>query len=124
MRILLLEPDEYYHAKFSETLGPLGELTIATKTADVKKLLRESEADALIMELLLPDSAGYEFLQEIDDLRVARKLPVIIFSRVDHLEDMSQSLNQGVAGYFVKGRDMISDIKKLLLTLEPREGSL
>lgn len=117
MKILLLEPDEYYHTKFSEALGSLGELRISTQAAEAKNLVEREAPDALIMDLLLPDYPGYQFLAELEEQRQQHRLPVIIFSRVDHLEDVTASLNQGIAGYFVKGQDTIQDIKKLLLTL-------
>ena len=92
MRILIIEPDEYYHLQFTQTLAELG-------------------------ELLLPDGSGYEFLEEARQISGNKQLPIIIFSKVAHLEDIQESLNYGITGYFVKGQDSVNDVKKLLLTI-------
>lgn len=117
MKILLIDPDEYYHTHFAEALGPGDELVIAKQASGARILLEESRPEALVMELLLPDSAGYELLEQIKDYRHSRNLPVIIFSQVDNLEDIQESLNYGINGYFVKGKDSIQDVKNLLLRL-------
>ncbi len=75
--------------------------------------------DVLVMELLLPDHSGYEFLREIRSQYLLSELPVIIFSKIQNFEDIQQSLNLGVSGYFVKGQDPFRDVQKLLLSLKP-----
>lgn len=117
MRILLVEPDEYYHAHFSEAVAPFGDLMIGRTAAEARTILRDFSPDALVMDLLLPDQSGYEFLQEIQELRERRTMPVIIFSRLTDLEDIQESLGYGVTGYFVKGQDSIQDVRNLLLNL-------
>ena len=117
MKILLIEPDEYYHSHFSETLGPLGEVVIRQKGQGIGEFLQDSPPDAVVMELLLPDRSGYEVLAEIRALSPGRFLPIIIFSEVQGLEDIQSALNLGISVYLVKGRDSVHDVKKLLLSL-------
>jgi two-component system cell cycle response regulator len=117
MKILLLEPDAYYHARFLESLGAVAELLIEPDALRWESLLRDSQPDILIMDLLLPDQSGYELLDKIRKSRESKPLPIIIFSQVAHLDDVKASLGLGIAGYFVKGQDSIADIKKLILSL-------
>lgn len=107
-KILILDPDEYYHHEFRRELEDLAEVVVAREAAAARALL--PDMDLCVMELLLADAPGYEILK---DLRAV--LPVVIFSRVDHPEDIAEALGFGVTGYFVKGRDTVSDVKKLLL---------
>lgn len=118
MKILLIEPDEYYHATFADSLGSLGELLISRDAAAAESLLATTVPDAVVMELLLPDLSGYEFLDKIRNLRASRPFPVIIFTKAEKLEDLEASLGYGITGYFVKGRDNLHDIKQLLLTMK------
>lgn len=109
MKILLVDPDEYYHQEFREILADFAELVVAREARAARALLHEAP-DLCVMELLLSDEPGYEILKELRGL-----LPVVIFSRLDHPEDIEAALALGVTGYFVKGRDSVSDVKQLLL---------
>lgn len=119
MRILLVEPDEYYHSQLAEGLGDLGELIFASHPRQGRLEIEKSAPDAIITELLLPSSSGYQFLEELHKSLPAHKLPVIIFSAVNHLEDIKHCLNYGITGYFVKGQNTVNDIRRLLLNLNP-----
>lgn len=110
MKILLLDPDEYYHQEFRREFSDIAEVVVAREAAAARGLM--SGADLCVMELLLADAPGYELLK---DLRGT--MPVVVFSRIDHPEDIQEALGYGVTGYFVKGQDTISDVKKLLLTI-------
>lgn len=124
MKILLIEPDEYYHAHFNETIGPLGELAIRSTGGEGKAAFDTASPDVVIMELLLPDISGFELLQELQEIRDQQLLQIIIFSKLKNLDDVQASLNFGISGYFVKGQDTISDIKKLVLTLKGGESNI
>lgn len=117
MKILLIEPDEYYHQLFQNLLGEEGNLLTCRSATEAQSALAEALPDAVIMELLLPEGTGYELLRYLQEFREEHGFPVIIFTRVDHWEDIERSLNFGVTGYFVKGQDSIYDIKNLLFTL-------
>ncbi len=121
MRILLVEPDEYYHSQLAEGLGDLGELIFASHPRQGRLEIEKSPPDVIITELLLPGgSSGYQFLSQLHRSSLpAHKLSVIIFSAVDHLEDIKHCLNYGITGYFVKGLDTVNDIRRLLLNLNP-----
>lgn len=115
MKILLIEPDEYYHSHFKTHFADLGEVVVCKSGSEGRGLLRSAKPDALVMELLLEDLSGYEILDELIASQGRGQIPVIIYSKIANVEDMEQTLNRGVNGYFVKGRDSFSDVKKLLL---------
>ena len=119
MRVLVVEPDEYYHAQYRAIFEPFCELRIVSQgTAALEELIREPP-DALIMELLLPDLTGYDLLQEVVPLWHETSFPIIIVSQVDHFEDIKESLNIGIAGYFIKGKHNLQEIKQLVLSFNP-----
>lgn len=117
MKILIIEPDEYYHHQFREGFSDLGEVLFARHLEHGRKLAMANSPDAIVMELLYPEGSGYDFLTEVPKLLTEKVPLVIIFSRVAHVEDVQESLVRGITGYFHKGLDSISDIKKLLLTI-------
>ncbi|OGE82955.1 MAG: hypothetical protein A2846_02245 [Candidatus Doudnabacteria bacterium RIFCSPHIGHO2_01_FULL_49_9] len=117
MKILLLEPDEYWTRQFTDRLGGQFELIIARDTADAKHLYEAESPDMVVGELLLADGSSYGFLENLRALSLNAALPIVIFSQVDSLQDIEATLALGVSGYFVKGRDRINDVHNLLLTL-------
>lgn len=114
MRVLLVEPDEYYHSAMRESLADLAELSVVRRAELVLPRLTEVQPDVLIMELLLPDASGYELLEQIRGS--TKDMPIIIFSKVDHIDDIAAALNYGVSAFFVKGKDTTNEIRRLLLT--------
>lgn len=117
MKILIVEPDEYYHSALLELIGPLGEVVISKDGKDLFSLIEESPPDAVVMELLLPKISGFEVLTLIRQKFPNSTIPVIVYSAVRGLEDIEAALAFGVSGYFVKGQDSMNDVKKLLLNL-------
>lgn len=115
MRILLLDPDEYYHDQFSEALASIGPVVASHHAHNLLELLAEESPDILIMELLLGDNSGYEVLDKLKANPRYQHLPVVIFSKVGNLADVEEALNRGVNAYFVKGQNPINDVKQLLL---------
>ncbi len=118
MKILVVEPDEYYHPQYRSGLHDIAhDVRIATDLASAQEALQSYKPDMLIMELLLPDQPGYRLLEELRKKFGYHAFPVIIYSKVENLEDILHSLNYGIAGYFIKGKNSMQDIRKLILNL-------
>lgn len=115
MKILIGEPDEYYHVQYRTHLGSLGELAIIKEGAGMQNFMRRILPDAIVTEMILADMTIYPILEDISRNRRKYGMPVIIYTHVDHLEDVKTALGFGVSSYFVKGQDSIADIKKYLL---------
>lgn len=117
MKILLLDPDEYYHQQFADRLGRHFDIVPAKDAASAKTLLKLHAPDILVMELLLADGASFTILEELRKMHGNSSVPVVVFSSIDNLEDIEHTLSLGVSGYFVKGKDTINDVHNLLLSL-------
>lgn len=111
MKILIVEPDEYFHEQFRRDLP--AELFFARGLAKARGFLLTEKPDLVVTELLFPDGHAYDLFAELGGL------PVIVFSKIGHLEDVQATLERGVAGYFLKGQDSVRDIHKLALALVP-----
>ena len=92
-------------------------ISVRLGTAALEHLAKASP-DLVVMELALPDTAGYRILEHLHGSH--RHIPVIIYSKISHLDDIKSALNFGVSGYFVKGQDTINDIKRLALNYAGR----
>lgn len=123
MRLLIVDPDEYYQYYLQEALTPPHELWLTENGQDLKQILKEFRPEAVITELLLKDRTGYDLLADLRGeeqkvLRPDKRFLIIVFTSIDKLEDVSAALELGVNHYLVKGRDTIRDLKNLLLILK------
>ena len=117
MRILYVEPDEYYHHYFQNFFGDRVSLRFAPDAAAAGAMLREERPDVMMMELLLPDLSGYEFLKDIFPKWQEHPFPIIIYSQIEHPQDVAASLGIGIAGYFIKGKDHPRELEKSIFSL-------
>ena len=113
MKLLIIDSDEYYHHQFKEKLPAEFELFFAKSLEQGRNLISHTQPDLVVSELLLEDGPSFGLLAEM-----SVTMPVVVFSKVDHVEDIQESLSLGVSGYFIKGRDSISDLCKQLLTIK------
>lgn len=112
MKILIIEPDEYYHTQFREIVGPFADMVFTRGAEEGLNAAAAGDFDFLITELLLADGHAYDLLPKL------QRIPIIVYTRISHLEDVEACMDHGVTGYFLKGQDSINDIKRLLLTPE------
>ena len=117
MRILHIEPDEYYQHELAKHLDEQFDIITAADAYTADSLLASAAPDIVVSELLLADGPSYAFLEKLRKQQNNSALPIIIFSSIGELGDIEATLSLGVAGYFVKGKDQVNDVKKLLLSL-------
>jgi|SRR3989344_1500104 len=117
MKLLLLDPDEYYHHQFEQKLAGEFELVFAKDLSSGKQLVAQFRPDLVVSELLLADGPAFDLLSSLRSPEQGRGVPVIVFTQSPALEDIQETLGLGVSGYFVKGRDSINDVYQLVLAL-------
>lgn len=110
-KILIIEPDDYYHAQFQNHLADIAELTVVKRAAAALAALQDtaSRPDIVVMELLLEDGHAYDLMPKF------RGIPIVIYTKISHLPDVQASLNLGAIAYFVKGQDTLNDIRRFVL---------
>src|SRR3989338_8502019 len=97
MKILLVEPDEYYHSQFTTHTSDLGELAITSNAGEARELIAKINPDVIVLELLLSDGPAYKLLEEMNEDR-RKFIPTIIFSKINNPEDIEAALNLGSNG--------------------------
>lgn len=116
LNILLIDPDEYFHAKFKEKFFDLGNLRICDKVQDLHEVFRDFQPNIIVTELLLTDGTAFELLEELQPQLQNQQFSVIIFTSISNLEDVLAAMESGVSHYLVKGQDTLEDLKHLILT--------
>src|SRR5690606_36565931 len=96
-RILLIDDDVEIQQLVRVLLGRIGgETTVADTAAFAAQILRgQPLPDLLILDLMLPDISGMEFLRQLRSKRAFDELPVLVLSALVETEQIREALNSG-----------------------------
>jgi len=113
--ILLIEDDENLLNSNRLLLESEGYYVLSAETlATAKKLMRKITPDAIVLDILLPDGYGLDFLKEI---RQTMAVPVLLLTALDQSADIIKGLNAGGDDYLSKPFDtgvFLTRIKAML----------
>ncbi len=101
MRICLLEDDLELGRSLQALLQNADhEVMWLRRIADARTWVQDGQFDAMVMDLGLPDGDGMELLRALR--RQQRKLPLIVITARDAIEDRLSGLDGGADDYLVK----------------------
>lgn len=105
MRILLIEDDEALGSAVREHVVADGHaVDRVTRLTEAETGLRTALYDLILLDLILPDGGGVEFLRRRRTL--GDTTPVIILTARDQISDRIEGLNAGADDYLVKPFDL------------------
>jgi two-component system OmpR family response regulator len=105
MRILILEDTVGLGEAIQDQLKDEGyAVDWVTRIEAAASCLRSTKYDLLLLDLMLPDGSGLNFLQELR--KTSAFLPVIIMTAKDQIADRISGLNAGADDYLVKPFDL------------------
>ncbi|NOZ57964.1 MAG: response regulator [Euryarchaeota archaeon] len=82
------------------------EVITASSGREALELVRENMPDVVLLDIMMPDMDGWDFLEKFQKLAGAERVPVIIFSiRSEASEVLSGLAVKGVADYITKPFD-------------------
>ena len=113
-RILLVEDNEeimYGNARMFEMEGY--EPDVALTLAEARGLIGERKPDAIVLDIMLPDGSGLDFMKELRKSENAG-IPVILLTGLSTKADILRGLKSGGDDYLTKPYDF----DELLVRLE------
>jgi two-component system, OmpR family, copper resistance phosphate regulon response regulator CusR len=121
--ILIIEDDPKTAAAIAEGLEREGhETQIVSSGTEGDTLLSHSRFDALILDWMLPGLNGIDLLSRLRER--ANKIPVLILTARDHVEDRVSGLDRGADDYLVKPfalAELSARVRALLRRAETQE---
>ncbi|KAA0875027.1 response regulator [Nitrincola tapanii] len=105
MRLLLVEDTRGLGEAVRDQLQEEGyAVDWVERISAARHCLRSTPYDLLLLDLMLPDGSGLEFLQQLR--KSGQALPVIILTARDQISDRIAGLNAGADDYLVKPFDL------------------
>jgi CheY-like chemotaxis protein len=112
--LLIVEDNEIDSSQIAKILdnGPLVNISIASKGKEALELLKENVYDCVIVDYMLPDISGLDFVIEINAIKKMQMMPVIIYSAKDFSNKEKTQLKQ------YANRIILKNVSSLELLLE------
>jgi HAMP domain-containing protein/signal transduction histidine kinase/CheY-like chemotaxis protein len=113
-QVLIVEDNEMDSSQIAKILdnGDLIGLNIASSGQEALSLLRENSYDCIIVDFMLPDIGGLDFVTEINSLKKLQMTPVMIYSAKDFTPKEKTQLKQ------YANRILLKEMNSLELLLE------
>ena len=111
--ILLVEDDTILADALERKFTQKGcQVFRANNASEAKKVLTEYRIDLILLDIILPDVDGFQFLRELKKDEKIKDIPVIIISNLGQEEEIEKGKQAGAADYIVKADTVPSDILK------------
>lgn len=102
-RLLVIDNDEEFLEEFAEFLRNAGYETVtASNCAEVFNLIREKNPDLILLDVMMPDSDGFEVKKRLNKDTPTASIPVIFLTAKAELQDKVKGLNLGADDYITK----------------------
>ncbi|MBU2109629.1 response regulator [Patescibacteria group bacterium] len=120
-KVLIIDDDEFlvdmYSIKFREQ-GFDVEIAFSGNEA-IEKIKSGLNPDMILVDLVMPNMDGFEFLREIKNKGIAKNSKLIILTNLGQEDDIKKGLALGADDYVIKAHFTPSEvIKKVTAVLE------
>lgn len=111
--ILLVEDDPFMIDIYATKLKEVGfGVESAINGEEALKKIKEKKPDLLILDIVLPEITGFEFLKKIKSIPQFEDLPVIILSNLGQKKEVEKGLKLGAIKYLIKAHYTPSEVAK------------
>jgi DNA-binding response OmpR family regulator len=114
-KILVIDDDMTFVASIKATLDPAN-YTVESASNGEEGLIRmeESIPDLILLDVMMPKMDGMEFLKAMNEKYGAGKIPVLITSNVSTIDKISEGVELGIRGYFIKSNESLHGIAEIV----------
>jgi len=110
-RILIVEDDSDTRETLSRRLQKMGWTVSEAKNGRVAlELVREHRPELILLDLMMPEMDGFEFVEELRRSDVWREIPIVVVSAKDINQEDQRRLNRQVAKILRKGASSCEEL--------------
>ena len=118
-KILLIEDDSFIIDIYITKLKEVGfSVQSAVNGEDALAKIKQSRPDLVLLDIVLPQVTGFEFLQEIKSMPELKNVPVIVLSNLGQKKEVEKGLSLGAAKYLIKAHytptEVVEEIRTVL----------
>ena len=107
-RILVVDDERLNRILLSTNLQEAGYTVETAKDGDqALQMLRAQPFDAVLLDLIMPRTDGYQVLAEIKRDDALRRIPVMVISSMDQMDSIVRCIEMGATDYLTKPFDPV-----------------
>ena len=117
--ILLVEDDlfliDIYKKKFEESGF---QISVAQDGDEALKKVEEEKPDIMLLDIILPNTDGWEILRKIKENPESKNIKVVILSNLGQKDEVEKGMKMGAANYLIKAQftpgEVVAAINKMI----------
>ena len=118
-KILLIEDDSFIIDIYITKLKEVGfSVQSAVNGEEALVKIKQSRPDLVLLDIVLPQVTGFEFLQEIKSIPELKNVPVIVLSNLGQKKEVEKGLDLGAVKYLIKAHytptEVVEEIRAVL----------
>ena len=118
-KILLVEDDSFIIEIYTTRLEEAGfEIESALDGESAIRRLKEKEFDLVLLDIVLPNLTGFEFLERIRNKEKLKNVKVLVLSNLGQKTDVNKAEKLGAIKYLIKAHytpsEIAEEVKKIL----------
>ena len=118
-KVMIVEDDTLLHNLLSMRLAELRsegiEVFPTFNGAQALKVASEQHPDLVLLDIMLPEMTGFEFLEKMRQDPALKDTPVVILSNLSGDQDKDKAKALGVREFFVKADFSLDDISSKIV---------
>jgi DNA-binding response OmpR family regulator len=118
--ILFIEDESALQKTFGDLLGSRGYKVISALDGEIGLALAKKERpDLILLDIVLPKVSGLEVLTGLKENPETKKIPIVILTNLEGMDNVGKALELGAMTYLVKSQynlnEVIEKIEKALM---------
>ena len=118
-KILIIEDDPIFQQALNEFLQAEGfETFSAVDGEEGIKLAQEKSPNLILLDIILPKKNGYEVIADLKEKPATKKIPIVLLTNLEGIQDVEKALALGATTYLVKSdyklEEVVGKIKEIL----------
>ena len=119
-KILFIEDEEVLQKTAGDTLREAGFDVLSALDGEIGlRLAKNKNPDLVILDLVLPKTNGFEVLKTLKETQETARIPVIVLTNLEGMEDIQKVLSLGATTYLVKAnytlQELVEKVKSILI---------
>lgn len=110
-RVLIIEDDTFLAGMYVTKLTLENfDVQLASEGQQGLKLIRETNPDIILLDILLPKMSGFDILKAIKRNPKTKSIPVILLTNLGEKRDVVKGLELGAVDYLIKAHFLPSEV--------------
>ena len=117
--IMIVEDDSFVMDIYNTKFGQSGfEVIGALNGIEALKKMEEKKPDLILLDIVMPQMDGYEFLKVMKSKENFKNIPVILLTNLIQKEEIEKGLDLGAQDYLIKSHftpsEVLAKVEKIL----------